>query len=317
MQYRVLGKTGLKVSVVGFGGWAIGGDAYKGYGPTDDAVSLAALNQAYELGCNFFDTADVYGWGKSEALIGQALKGWRRDEVVIASKVGFVENPNQDQQARQLFSDQHIRQACEASLKRLQIDCIDVYQLHNPTLELIQLGRLFNVLKELQTEGKIRHYGISIHDPQEGIQAVDIGNVQTIQAIYNLFDRRAEQGLFAKCEQDDVGLIVREPFARGFLTGRFDPARAYHQTDNRAVWPKPLVEKRAKAATQYQQAVPEGYPNLGSLAIQFALSQPSVSVVIPGCKTPAQVMENFAAANLSPLTPDDLAQINRLQQLIF
>lgn len=328
MRYRVLGKTGLTVSEVGFGAWAIGGDAWKGYGPTNDAVSLAALNRAYELGCTFFDTADVYGLGNSETLIGQALKGWERDRVVIATKVGYEFDgerqkflgrkflPGPDT-IRQVFSEKHIRAAVEASLKRLGIDCIDVYQLHNPSLELIQLGKLFEVMQALASEGKIRHCGISIHDPQEGIQAIRVGSVDTVQAIYNLFDRRVEQGLLSACAGSNTGLIIREPFARGFLTGKMTPEREFAPGDNRAVWPKPLIAKRIQAAEALKEAVPEGYPNLGALALKLALDSDAVSVVIPGCKTPAQVEENMAVSDLPDLDEPDRQRVQAALGRVF
>ena len=148
MKYRTLGNTGLQVSEIGFGAWAIGGEAFMGYGPTEDSESMAALNKAYDLGCTFFDTANVYGFGKSETLIGKALKNWERDRVVIASKGGidFTEAEGSPDNVRKNFSEKHLRQAVEESLTRLQIEAIDVYQLHNPTLELIQLGKMFDVL---------------------------------------------------------------------------------------------------------------------------------------------------------------------------
>jgi len=315
MQYRDLGKNGFQVSAIGFGGWAIGGHAYSGYGPADDIASLKALNVAYEHGCTLFDTADVYGFGLSEELIGKALKAWERDRVVVATKAGMdFSNPNQ---VRTVFSEAHLRRACEASLKRLDIECIDVYQLQTPSLELIQLGRIFDALNSLKQEGKIRLTGISILEPQEGIQAIERGNVDVIQMVYNLFDRRAEAQLFEACAQSGTALIIREPLARGFLTGRFDANRVFGENDHRAVWPKPLLQKRVQAAERYRQSLPDGYEHLSALAIRFALQPAAVSSVIVGCRTPDQVRDNFAAINAPDLSADDLHQLSELQHAIF
>ena len=209
MRYRAFGKTGFQVSEIGFGGWGIGGNAYgNSYGSTDDAESLKALNRAYELGCNFFDTSDAYGHGHSESLIGQAVQGWNRDEVFIATAGG------QDFSADTLakaggvkpnFSGTYLRQAVNASLQRLGLEAIDFYQLHTPPLELIQHGQVFEVLHGLQQEGKIRFYGVVIHDPQEGVQAIRQGQVAGVQAIYNLFDTRIAAQLL---NEPGVGLAA-------------------------------------------------------------------------------------------------------------
>src|SRR5256712_7670966 len=166
MKTRTLGRTGLTVSEIGFGAWAIGGNAHgNSYGPTDDELSLAAIGRALELGCNFFDTADVYGHGHSEDLLGQALRG-HRSEVIIATKVGgdfYHGTP------RMNFNSDYLEFALGKSCERLGTDYIDLYQLHNPPIQLIKDGRIFKILDRLKASGKIRHYGISIHDPQEGL----------------------------------------------------------------------------------------------------------------------------------------------------
>lgn len=331
MKYRPLGKSGLQVSEIGFGGWAIGGNqAGSSYGTTDDATSLAALNQAYELGCTFFDTADCYGHGHSETLIGQALKGWKREEVIVATTVGldFYSQDQSDDAAttpsghnsslgRMNFSEKHIRSALEKSLQRLGTDRIDVYQLQTPTMELIHLGRMFSLMQTLQSEGKIRFFGIVIHDPMEGIQAIDRGHVQTVQAVYNLFDRRPEPALFAHCEKEQVGLIAREPLANGFLTGKFTPDTQFETGDIRAKWPKLYLNKRIQAAEQFKKQIPPNYPSLSTLALKFVLAQPMVSVVIPGCKTPQQVVENMSVSDLPDLTPEEYQNILTATGAIF
>lgn len=320
MRYRALGKTGFQVSEIGFGGWGIGGNAYgDSYGATDDSVSLAALNRAYELGCNLFDTADVYGHGHSETLIGKALKGWQRDEVFISTAVGQDFSETAQAKAggvKPNFSAGYIRKAVNASLKRLNIDAIDLYQLHTPPLELIQHGQVFEVLKDLKQQGKIRFYGIAVHDPQEGIQAIQRGQVDAVQAIYNLFDKRIEKQLIELCTQTQTALIIREPLARGFLSGHMAEDRAFEKGDNRAIWPKPLISKRIQAANRFMSAIPDGYTSLSQLAIAYPLTNQAVSTVIPGCKTPAQVEENFATANLPPLTSEIMDAITNIQAVL-
>lgn len=320
MQYRPLGKTSFQVSEIGFGAWGIGGNQHgNSYGATDDAVSLAAFNRAYELGCNFFDTADVYGHGHSEQLIGQAIKGWKRDEIFIATCGGqdFSADPLvKASGVKPNFSREYLRKAVEASLQRLNVEAIDLYQLHTPPLELIQHGQVFEVLRDLKQQGKIRFYGVVIHDPQEGLQAIQQGQVDTIQAIYNLFDKRIENRLLEACVATQTALIIREPLARGFLSGKLAEGASFEKGDNRAIWPKPLIHKKIQAAERFKPLIPESYSNLGQLAIAYPLASSAVSTVIAGCKTPEQVESNLAVANLPPLDTETLGAINQIQSLL-
>lgn len=315
MRYRTLGKTGLQVSEIGFGGWAIAGNRYgDSYGPTEDAVSLAALNRAYELGCTFFHTADVFGHGHGETLIGEALKGWRREEVVIATQGG---QDFSGEAVKPNFSETALRQAVDASLRRLGVEAIDVYQLHTPPLELIQHGKVFEVLQDLKQAGKIRTYGVSIQDPQEGIQAIRLGAVDTVMAIWNLFDRRIEKALLEACREHRTGLLVREPLARGVLAEAFREGMTFGKGDHRAVWPRPFVSRRIQAAGEFRKILPEGYDGLDQLALGYALHDPAVSCVVAGCKTPEQVARNMAASDRPPLTSDQLREVARVYSGIF
>src|SRR6201997_2800735 len=222
MRYRTLGSTGLKVSEVGFGAWAIGGNTHgNSYGPTDDEVSIGAIQKAVELGCNFFDTADVYGHGHSEEVLGAALDGIRSD-VIIATKVGgnfynravnpllipritaALGRPLADVAPDAAlpvthdacFSPSYLRFAVEQSLRRLRTDYIDLLQLHNPTLGLIADPETYGVLDELKAEGKIRFYGVSVHPPEEGLAAVEVTRPDTVQIVYNIVRRAAEDRFF-------------------------------------------------------------------------------------------------------------------------
>ncbi len=314
MRYRTLGKTGFEVSEIGFGGWAIGGNAFgDSLGQADDSGSLAALNQAYALGCNFFSVADVYGHGHSETLLGQALRHWQREQVFIVTQGGVdfsAANPKPN------FSETHLRRAVEESLKRLKLEVIDGYLLRYPPLELIQHGKVFDVLRRLKQEGKIRFYGVCVHDPQEGIQAIQMGVVDLVQAVYNLFDTRIEKQLIDTCTQTNTGLIVQEPLARGFLSGRFDETTSFEKGDVRAVWPKPLIQKRIQAASRFNSLIPAGYQNLAQMALAYPLANRAVSVVIPDCRTLQETTEAMQTAEHPPLPPETLQAIAQLQGVL-
>lgn len=319
LRYRSLGKTGLRVSELGFGCWGIGGNAHGySYGPTDDATSLAALHRAYELGCTFFDTTDRYGHGHSERLLGQAIRQWERDSVIIATQGGYefgIEGQATQHPAghtKQNFSERYLRRALEGSLQRLGIDTIDLYQLHTPPLELIQHAQVFDMLRTLQKEGKIRFYGLSIQDPQEGVQAIQKGGVDSVQAIYNLFDTRLEKHLIPICTETNTGLVTREPLARGFLSGHLSEDRQFDASDIRASWPKPLIQKRLQAAQRFQKLLEDTDMSLAQLALSYPLTNVAVSSVIVGCKTPEQVDENFATMTLPPICSK---LINRLRDV--
>ena len=234
MKYRKLGSTSLDVSEIGFGAWGIGGNQFgNSYGPAEDEESLSAITTAFDLGCTFFDTADVYGHGHSEELLGQTLKG-RRQQVILATKGGsdFYHTP-----PRLNFTEDHLIFAVEQSLKRLGTDYIDLYQLHNPPFSVIEAGRIFEPLEKLKTQGKIRYYGISIHDPQEGLLAMKAGKPSTIQVVYNYLRRDAAEELFPQALADGVGIIAREPLSNGFLTGKYTKDSVFPVGDIRHQWP--------------------------------------------------------------------------------
>src|SRR3989449_1040246 len=247
MKYRTLGKTALKVSEVGFGAWAIGGNNYgNSYGPTDDKVSVAAVERAFELGCNFFDTADVYGHGHSEEILGQALKGPRND-VILATKVGgdFYHDP-----PRMNFSPEYLEFASAKSCERLQTDYIDLYQLHNPPIQLLKNGKIVEGLEKLKDSGVIRHYGVSIHDPQEGILSMKYGHPEAIQVVFNLLRQEAKNQLFQAARERNVGIIAREPLSNGFLSGKFTIDSTFPSGDIRSNFPRNYLSGLIGAAEQ-------------------------------------------------------------------
>lgn len=309
MKRRKLGRTGLEVSELGFGAWAIGGASY---GPTDDRESLRALEYAFDQGLNFFDTADTYGHGHSEELIGQAFKASsKRRQVLIATKVGWDFYHGGD---RQNFDADYIRFACGESLKRLKTDCVDLYQLHNPTLETIEDGKVFRVLDELKKEGKMRFWGVSIHLVEEGVAVIGEGSSSTVQAVYNLLDQRIRSELMPLCEKHNIGLIVREPLACGLLTGTYTAESRFVKTDHRNRWSSEKLETDFRKIERMRGVFDEGRVLLKQAAIEFVLDERAVSVVIPGIKTIAHVQDHLRAVREPKLEPQEIDQMKSLFQ---
>ena len=308
MKYRKLGAAGPAVSEIGFGAWGIGGDANGGqaYGPTDDAESVRALQRAFDLGVTFYDTSDFYGYGRSEELIGRAL-GRVRDRAVIATKVGMLDSAGSHD-----FSAAHIRRSAEVSLRRLATDYIDLYQLHNPPVEL--LGRdetILATLEDLQREGKIRAYGMSARSPAEGLVMAALPGVASIQVNLNMIDQRAvENGLLAACRERGVGVITRTPLCFGFLTGKYSSGQAFGDSDHRSRWSARQIERWAGAYRLFTSATRGGgSPGAVHVALRYCLSHEAVSSVIPGMLTAAQVEENVVASDMGPLAPAEMEDI--------
>jgi aryl-alcohol dehydrogenase-like predicted oxidoreductase len=287
------------VSEVGFGAWAIGGNKHgHSYGPTDNAASLKAIAKALELGCTFFDTADIYGHGLSEKLLGQALQK-RRQECVIATKVGndFYHGP-----VHQNFDPDYIRTAVDKSLERLRTDYVDLYQLHNPPLMMLQRGEHYAVLEELKQAGKIRYYGVSVHDAYEGEMAIRTGKPDAIQVVYNLLRSDAREELFPLAQEHDIGLIVREPLASGMLTGKYSADTTFPDGDIRAAWPHEYMVMQVQLVDKLRGLAIAGQRTLAQTALRFVLDAAAVSVVIPGTKSVAQAEENCTASHVPGLT---------------
>jgi aryl-alcohol dehydrogenase-like predicted oxidoreductase len=308
------------VSPVGFGAWAIGGNRFgNSYGPTDDAESRRAVRRAYELGCNFFDTADVYGHGHSEEVLGEALAGIRQ-RVIVATKVGgnfYNRDVNPlllprlaealGRPAAELapdvplpvthdanFSPDYVRFAVVQSLRRLRTDYLDLLQLHNPALALIADPETYRVLEDLKGEGKIRFYGVSVHPPAEGLAAVEVTRPDTVQIVYNLVRREAEDRFFGAARAANVAVIAREPLANGLLAGRYGRDSTWEKGDIRARMPRPYVAQLLAVAEHVKQLAQEAGVTPAQLALRFVLDNAAVSVVIVGMKTVAQVEDNLS-----------------------
>jgi len=318
---RVLGRTGLQIGEIGFGGWAIGGNAYgNSYGPTDDAESKRAIRRAYDLGCTFFDTADVYGHGHSEELLGGALQDVR-DKVILATKAGgnfynrdvrpllrerivqavgrsLDEIPNDaplpvTHDAN--FTPAYLRFAVERSLGRLRTDYIDLLQLHNPPINLISAMETYEVLEQLKREGLIRFYGVSVHPPEEGIAAVNATMPDTVQIVYNLARREAEDAFFPAARAAHVGVVVREPLANGFLAGKYAPDSTWDRGDIRARMPRPYVAQLTALGQRVKELAEKSALTAAQLALKFVLDQTDIACAIVGMKTVQHVDDNLNA----------------------
>lgn len=316
MQYKTLGRTGLEVSEIGLGAWAIGGPAKLGnmqigWGHTSDAQSLDSVKAALDVGISFFDTADAYGGGHSEELLGKALKGVRQ-KVIVASKGG-----NRTIEANWVkdFSPAWIPEAVDASLQRLRIDCIDVYFLHTPrSEEQFQAGLdCFDCLERLKEAGKIRHYGISVATVADGIRTVNSGFGDVIQVVYNILERAPEEELFPLALEHNIGIVARVPLASGFLTGKFTSDARFPADDHRShtMPPEKIRETVAKVDRLKGLAVCKER-TLAQVALQYVLSHQAVSVAIPGGKNETQVRENAKASDGVLLSGKELAQVREV-----
>lgn len=304
MKYRTLGNTGFRVSEIGFGAWAIGGsmDVFGmpvGWSNVTDSESVAAIERAVDLGINFFDTADVYGMGHSEELLGKTLKG---KDCIIATKVG---NHVDSAGARKDFSENYIREAIEGSLKRLNRETIDLYQLHNPDPNTYKKGEVFEALNRLKEEGKIRAIGVSISNPKEGLDLIRTHKPDCLQVLFNVLNQEPAKELIPEAEKNGVGIIARVPLASGLLTGKFRETDHFFSDDNRSNY---LTPQRMKEALNKVERVKElsagtGLPP-GVFSLAFLLHFPGVSSVIPGAKNPQQVEQNASASGLQ--IPDDI-----------
>jgi aryl-alcohol dehydrogenase-like predicted oxidoreductase len=307
MKYRILGRTGLRVSAVGLGTMVHAGH----FGPMDDRESLSAIQTAMDLGVNFIDTSDAYGAGYSETLLGQALRG-KRDRIILATKGGNVMvGPDR---GKRNFTPDYISHVLDESLKRLQTDYVDLYQLHNPTVDVIERGDVWQVLERAKQAGKIRHYGVSINTVEEGIAAVNGGRSDTIQLEYNLLAQEPAEKIFPLAQKADVGIIARVPLRRGILTGKLTVADdgRFQGEDVRArsFRGEPFRRELAKAE-QLRFLLDGDVQTFAQAAIAFCLAHPAVGTTIPGARNAQQMRENAAGANVT-ISPASLKRVDEL-----
>ena len=308
MRYRKLGRTGIEVSEIGYGAWGIGGAQWGG---ADDDESLQAIHRAIDLGLNFIDTALAYGEGRSERLVGQVVR--ERDETVhVATKVpprNGIWPAEEGAQLDDVFPPGYVRECAEQSLRNLEMDTVDLLQLHVWNDDWADSDELLDEVAELRSSGKIRFFGVSIndHQPSNGLRLVRNGAVDTVQGIYNVFDQSPEDELLAACGRNDVGVIARVPFDEGSLTGRLTADSTFPEGDFRNAYfsgdhSLEQVDERVEAIVSDLGIDREELPEV---AIRYVLSQPAVSTVIPGMRSLRNVERNIAASEAGPLSADE------------
>jgi aryl-alcohol dehydrogenase-like predicted oxidoreductase len=314
MEYRELGRTGMKVSAISFGAWAIGGS----WGNVDDEESLRALHRALELGVNFFDTADVYGDGHSERLMA-SLRRKSRQPFYVATKAGRRLDPH----VADGYNRQNLVAFVERSLANLETEAIDLLQLHCPPTEVYYRPEVFGVLDDLVKAGKLRHYGVSVEKVEEALKAIEYPAVQSVQIIFNIFRQRPADLFFGEAQRRGVGILARVPLSSGLLSGKITRASTFAADDHRAfnrhgesfdrgeTFSGLDFELGLQAVEALRPLVPPGQ-TMAQMALRWILSFPAVSCAIPGAKRPAQVEENVRAADLPQLPEATLAQIRAI-----
>ncbi|ULH17642.1 aldo/keto reductase (plasmid) [Deinococcus sp. KNUC1210] len=319
MQYRTLGKTGYQISTISFGAWAIGGT----WGVTDDQESLATLHRALDLGINFFDTADVYGDGHSERLIAQ-LRRERSEPLYVATKAGRRLDPH----TAQGYTYANLRAFAERSLKNLEMDTLDLLQLHCPPGEVYGLDEAFDALDRLQSEGLLRHYGVSVETVDEAFSALRRPGVASLQIIFNAFRPKPAETLFAAAGKADVGIIARVPLASGLLTGKLRADTAFAADDHRAfnrhgeafdrgeTFSGVDYEVGLEAARRLQEVVSPGMTP-AQFALRWILMFPEVTCAIPGARRPEQAEANAAAADLGPLSHEQMLAVQDIYDTLL
>ncbi|MHC4560312.1 MAG: aldo/keto reductase [Planctomycetota bacterium] len=295
MKYRQLGKTDMRVSVIGIGTWQLGGE----WGKTFEQAEVDAMfEKAAELGINLIDTAECYGDHLSEKLIGRAIKD-QRDKWVIATKFGhrfkpFFERDN-------LFEPAQVQKQLEESLRSLQTDYVDLYQFHSGTDEIFDTPGLWEMLQKQVEAGKVRHLGISISQRHGGIYQVDKASevgAEAVQVVYNRIHRNPETQIFDSCIRQNLGVLARVPLASGFLSGNYSRDAKFASSDVRSVWRDENERcKVVEEVARIKSEVPEGVP-MARWALAWGLRHPGVTCVIPGCKNIEQVESNAMAADI-------------------
>jgi aryl-alcohol dehydrogenase-like predicted oxidoreductase len=308
---RPLGKTGLEVTEIGLGLWAAGGSDW---GQTDDQEVLDTIDYSLDAGINFYDTADVYGMGHSEDLLGQAMKG-RRDRFIVATKIGWVDFDHDQQKSAYNTVDKLVA-GVESSLRRLQTDYVDVIQDHinfrDPNMEVFLEG-----FHRLQQAGKVRAYGVSTSD-FDYLKAFNHDDqCATLQIDYSILNRTPEADIFPYCQEHNIGVIIRGALAMGILTGKFNADSRFGEGDFRQRWHDNPDEYQTylndlQKVDQLRPMAEREDRTLAQFALQFTLAHPAVSTVIPGAKNVRQMRDNLQAALLPPLTQDELSQIDAI-----
>ncbi|KPL76530.1 aldo/keto reductase [Ornatilinea apprima] len=314
MQYRTFGRTGWQVSTISFGAWAIGGD----WGSVSDEESLATLHSALDQGINLFDTADVYGDGRSERLMAR-LRKERSEPFHIITKAGRRLNPH----VASGYNRQNLTAFVERSLKNLNTDCLELVQLHCPPTEVYYTPEVFEVLDDLVRQGKIQYYGVSVEKVEEALKAIEYPQVQSVQIIYNIFRQRPAELFFREAQRRQVAILARVPLASGLLTGKFTPQSSFESSDHRnynrhgesfdrgETFSGVDYETGLAAVEALRPLVPQG-ASMAQFALRWILMDQAVTCAIPGAKRPSQVEQNAAAADLPELPAETMQTIRAI-----
>jgi len=314
MKYRKLGNTDLQLSAVGFGLWTV---STSWWGAEDDRQGVDLLRRAHDLGVTFFDTADTYGNGKGETMLAEAL-GHARDKIVIATKFGYdfyshADDRKGQRELPQDFSPAFVRHACEESLRRLNTDYIDLYQLHNPRRWAIESDELFGTLEELQSQGKIRHYGAALGPAigweEEGVAAMRQRSLDSLQIIHNMLEQDPGRRLLAVAAEEDVGVLVRVPHSSGLLEGKFTEDTTFPATDHRSHRPREWLIDGLKKLERLHFLHEDTGRTIGQAALQWLLATPDIVSTLPNIYDAEQLEEFAAASDTPPLSEDELARI--------
>lgn len=302
MKMRRLGATGLRISEIGFGGWAIGGNAFgNSYGETDDVASKAALRRALELGVTLFDTADLYGFGHSEALLGEVLKEWRGPKPVVVTK-GGVNFYRPDNTLEDDWTPYGIAHAVQQSLNRLRREAIDVYLLMSPPVAELERWRAWQTLDALKRSGKIAHFGVSVAEPEDGVWFLQHNlPIEVIEVAHSIFYQGAAVELLDLARKRKVGILVREPLANGFLTGKYGATAQFAEGDMRGALPPEYACAMSETAKKLDFLQRGGARTMAQAALRFVLDDPRVASVVVGAKTPEQIEENVGAVLAAPI----------------
>ncbi len=314
MEHRRLGKTGRTVSVIGFGAWAIGGD----WGRRDDATALSALHAAADAGVDLIDTADVYGDGHSERLIGRFLRERPGETFFVATKMG-----RRVPQLPENYRPEAFREWNDRSRENLGVDTLDLVQLHCPPTQVYYSPEVFAALDEMVSEGRIRAYGVSVEKVEEALKAIEFPGVASVQIIFNMLRQRPAERFLAEAARRDVGVLARVPLASGLLTGRLRRDTAFDPSDHRSynrhgesfdvgeTFSGVDYETGLEVVEALRGLVPQG-ATLAQAALRWILMHDGVTATIPGAKSPEQAAANAAAADLAPLPPATMERVREL-----
>ncbi len=314
MKYNILGRTDMKVSAVSFGAWAIGG----AWGTVNDEDSIAALNKAIDIGVNFIDTADVYGDGRSERLVAK-LRKERSEKIFVASKAGRRLDPH----TAEGYNKKNLTQFVERSLKNLEMEAVDLLQLHCPPTQVYYMPEVFSALDDLIKEGKIRYYGVSVEKVEEAIKAIEFPNVQSVQIIFNMFRRRPSELFFDLAKKKRIGILARVPLASGLLTGKMKSDSKFEKDDHRnfnrhgeafdngETFSGVDYEIGLKAVEELKKICPAGM-SLVQFALRWILMFDAVTCAIPGAKNVSQAEQNFSTSNLPPLSQSTMLEVKNI-----